>query len=69
MHHISIAFENENIPIGRCLPGRRVALVDIDGQQVIPDGHSVGEMFLGGVEMFPGYLDRLAEENARSRQD
>ena len=52
------------IPIGRCLPGRQVALLDTYGQPVIPDGRSVGELYLGGVGVFGGYLNR-PEDSAR----
>ncbi|CAF1461540.1 unnamed protein product, partial [Adineta ricciae] len=47
----------EIIPIGRCLPGRIVLVLDNYGQQVLPDGRNVGEIFLGGVGIFSGYLN------------
>ncbi|CAF1270471.1 unnamed protein product [Adineta ricciae] len=47
----------EIVPIGRCLPGRKVLVLDNYGQQVLPDGRHIGEIFLGGVGIFSGYLD------------
>ena len=52
------------VPLGRGLPGREVPLLDNYGQQVIPDGRSVGEIFLGGVGIFNGYLNN-PDETAR----
>ncbi|UJR34790.1 hypothetical protein I4U23_027571 [Adineta vaga] len=49
----------EIVPIGRCLPGRKVRVLDSYGQQVIPDGRNIGEIFLGGVGIFSGYLNDL----------
>ena len=54
----------EIIPIGRCFPGRRVAVLDPYGEQIIPDGRSVGEIYLGGVGVFNGYLHQ-PEESAK----
>ena len=47
----------ETVPIGQCLPGRRVLVLDNYGQAVIPDGKNTGEIFLGGAGVFPGYLN------------
>ncbi|CAF1470753.1 unnamed protein product, partial [Adineta ricciae] len=47
----------EIIPIGRCLPGRKVLVLDNYGKQVLPDGQNIGEIFLGGVGIFSGYLN------------
>ena len=47
----------EIVPIGRCLPGRKVLVLDHNDQQVIPDGRNIGEIFLGGVGIFKGYLN------------
>jgi aryl carrier-like protein len=54
----------ESIPIGRCLPGRKVFILDNYGQQIIPDGRNTGEIFLGGIGIFGGYLNK-PEESAR----
>ena len=45
------------VPIGRCLRGRKVRVLDNYGQQVIPDGRHIGEIFLGGIGIFTGYLN------------
>jgi hypothetical protein len=47
----------EIIPIGRCLPGRKIRVLDNYGQQVIPDGRHIGEIFLSGTGIFCGYLN------------
>jgi hypothetical protein len=52
------------VPIGRCLPGRTAAILDFYGQQIIPDGRSTGEIFIGGIGIFAGYLNR-PEDTAR----
>jgi hypothetical protein len=58
----------EIVPIGRCLPGRKVLVLDTYGQQVIPDGRNTGEIFLGGVGIFSGYLnDHEASERVLVR--
>ncbi|HYH46544.1 MAG TPA: amino acid adenylation domain-containing protein, partial [Thermoanaerobaculia bacterium] len=44
------------VPIGRCLPGRRAALLDRDGQ-LVPAGVT-GELYLGGLGVARGYLGR-----------
>ncbi|CAF4978012.1 unnamed protein product, partial [Rotaria sp. Silwood1] len=54
----------DNVPIGRCLPGRKIRLLDKYRQQVIPDGRSTGEIYLGGIGIFTGYFNN-PEENAR----
>jgi hypothetical protein len=54
----------EIVPIGRPMPGRQVNLLDDYGQQIIPDGRSIGEIYLGGVSIFSGYLNQ-PEESAR----
>jgi hypothetical protein len=54
----------EIVPIGRCLPGRKVFLLDRYGQQIIPDGRNTGEIFLGGIGIFNGYLNK-PEESVR----
>ena len=58
----------EIIPIGRCLPGRKVLVLNQWGEQVIPDGRQIGEIFLGGVGIFSGYLsDPQASERVLIR--
>ncbi|UJR34792.1 hypothetical protein I4U23_027573 [Adineta vaga] len=47
------------VPIGRCLPGRKVLVLDKWNTQVIPDGRNIGQIFLGGVGIFSGYLNDL----------
>ncbi len=44
------------IPIGHVIPGTQALLLDEGGQDV-PDGE-VGEVWLGGVGLTPGYLNR-----------
>ena len=60
--------DDEKIPeivsIGRCFPDRKVAVLDSFGQPILPDGRSVGEIFVGGVEILNGYLNQ-PEESAR----
>ncbi len=46
------------------MPGRQVLVLDDYGQQIIPDGRSIGEIYLGGVSIFSGYLNQ-PEESAR----
>jgi iturin family lipopeptide synthetase A len=46
------------------MPGRQVMMLDDYRQQIIPDGQSIGEIYLGGVSIFTGYLNQ-PEENAR----
>ncbi|CAF3887584.1 unnamed protein product [Rotaria sp. Silwood1] len=52
------------VPIGRCLPGRKVFVLDKYGQQIMPDGRNIGEIFLGGIGIFSGYHNQ-PEESAR----
>ena len=52
------------VPIGRCLPGRKVFVLDSYVQQILPDGRSIGEIYLGGIGIFAGYLNK-PEESAR----
>jgi hypothetical protein len=54
----------EIVPVGRPMPGRQVMVLDDYGQQIIPDGRSIGEIYLGGVSIFSGYLNQ-PEESAR----
>jgi hypothetical protein len=46
------------------MPGRQVMMLDDYRQQIIPDGQSIGEIYLGGVSIFSGYLNQ-PEESAR----
>ena len=52
------------VPIGRCLPGRKLFVLDNHGQLIIPDGRNTGEILLGGIGIFTGYLNK-PEENLR----
>jgi hypothetical protein len=46
------------------MPGRQVLVLDDYHQQVMPDGRAIGEIYLGGVGIFSGYLNQ-PEESAR----
>ena len=46
------------VPIGKCLPGRKVQVLDTYGQPIIPDQRQIGEIFLGGVGIFNGYFNQ-----------
>jgi hypothetical protein len=52
------------VPLGRPMPGRQAIVLDDYGQQVIPDERSIGEIYLGGVSIFSGYLNQ-PEDSAR----
>jgi long-subunit acyl-CoA synthetase (AMP-forming) len=52
------------MPLGRPMHGRQVLVLDDYGQQVLPDGRSTGEIHLGGVSIFSGYVNQ-PEDSAR----
>ncbi|CAF1553107.1 unnamed protein product, partial [Didymodactylos carnosus] len=60
----SIVFERINVPViplGRPLPGRKCCILD-EYLQPVPLG-SIGEIFIGGIGIFSGYLNNCFIED------
>jgi hypothetical protein len=55
-HRVDLASDRQSIPIGRPLPGYRCLVVD-EFQQPVVIGQA-GELIVGGVGVFTGYLGR-----------